>query len=390
MFAILLPLIYLSFISLGLPDAMLGAAWPSVAPQLGKTVSDLGLVSALSAIGAVISSLLSSKLIARFGTGKVMVGSVLLTAVMMLLFSYVNTYFLACVITLALGTGGGAVDAGLNGFVARNYKANHMSWLHFMWGVGATLGPVIIGVNLKGAGSWPAGYRTAALLQAILCAVLFLSLPWWRKAEGMDTGVGEQTQGVSIMEAIRTPGLLSVLAAYVCFVGFEAAAGVWAASFLEKQKGFDAASAALYSSLYFFGTTAGRGISGFVAIRIDSRRMIRLGFLLAFMGAVILALPLPRGAALAAYVLLGLGNAPIFPSMTFLTPQRFGHRISQTAIGLQMAAAYTGSTLIPPLTGILVRLISLQVVPLVTLFFVVAGFYFSQRIDARIQKHAAR
>lgn len=387
MFAVLLPLIYLSFISLGLPDAMLGAAWPTVSVQIGQTVSDLGFVSMLSAIGAVISSLLSGRLISRFGTGRVMVGSVFLTALMLLLYSYINSFFLACLITLLLGTGGGAVDAGLNGFVARNYKAHHMSWLHFMWGLGASLGPIIIGVNLKIA-DWSTGYRTAALLQGILCAVLALSLPLWSRAEQHTVEQGTATRHVPFLQAVRTPGLLYVLLAYVCFVGFEATAGVWATTILEQQKGFDPASAALYSSLYFLGTTVGRGISGFVAMKVDSRRMIRFGFLLAFAGGLLLALPLPRELSLVAFVLLGLGNAPIFPAMTFLTPRRFGNDISQTAIGLQMAAAYVGSTLIPPAAGLLVKAYSLQAVSYVVLFFIVLGFVFSQRIDRQIRSHA--
>lgn len=384
MFAFLLPLIYLSFVSLGLPDAMLGAAWPTVSIQIGQSVSDLGFVSMVSAIGAVISSLLSGRLIARFGTGRVLVGSVFLTALMLLAYSYINTFFMACLVTLFLGTGGGAVDAGLNGFVARNYKAHHMSWLHFMWGLGATLGPIIIGVNLKIA-TWSQGYRTAALLQGVLCAVLALSLPQWMKAERHTVETGTASRHIPFLQALRTPGLLMVLLSYVCFVGFEATAGVWATTILEQQKGFDPASAALFSSLYFLGTTVGRGISGFVAMKVDSRRMIRFGFSLAFVGGVLLALPLPREVSLAAFVLLGLGNAPIFPSMTFLTPKRFGNAVSQTAIGLQMAAAYAGSTLIPPAAGLLVKAFSLQVVAYVVLFFIVLGFWFSEQIDRRIQ-----
>jgi len=215
--------------------------------------------------------------------------------------------------------------------------------------------------------------------------VLALSLPLWMKAERHTVATGTASRHIPFLQAVRTPGLLMVLLSYVCFVGFEATAGVWAATLLEQQKGFDPASAALFSSLYFLGTTLGRGISGFVAMKVDSRRMIRFGFFLALSGGVLLALPLPREVSLAAFVLLGLGNAPIFPSMTFLTPQRFGNAVSQTAIGLQMAAAYAGSTLIPPAAGLLVKAFSLQAVPYVVLFFIILGLYFSEQIDRRIK-----
>lgn len=389
MFGLLLPLVYLSFVSLGLPDAMLGAAWPTLSVSLGKSIPDLGLVSMASTLGAAISSLVSGWLIHRFGTGRVLIASVFLTALMLLLYSFARSYAVVLLLTLPLGMGGGAVDAGLNGFVARNFEANHMSWLHFMWGVGATLGPLIIGFSLRVGTSWPGGYRLAALLQAILCAVLAFSLPLWRRAEHEDVAVSGERSHIRLKSVVRTPGLAFVMASFACFVGFESTAGIWAASFLEKQKGFEPVAAATFSSLYFLGTTLGRAASGFIALKIDSRRQIRLGCLLAFLGALLLLLPLHRVFALAGYVLLGLGNAPIFPSLTFLTPRRFGFAISQAAIGLQMASAYLGSTLIPPLTGILVRAVSLKAVPYVILLFIVAGFFFSQMIDARIQRKPA-
>ena len=389
MFSLLLPLVYLSFVSLGLPDAMLGAAWPAMSVQLGKAVSDLGLVSMLGTIGAVISSLISGRLIRAFGTGKVMAGSVLLTSLMLLLYSFADSYFLVCLMALPLGMGGGAVDAGLNGFVARNYKASHMSWLHCMWGVGATLGPLLIGINLNSGASWQGGYRTASLFQGSLFAVLLISLPLWLKAEKRDLSENKSGAALNFRQTIQTPGLRTAMLAFACFVGFEYTASVWAASFLESQKGFDPASAAMFSSLYFFGTTAGRAISGFVAIKVDSRRLIRLGCLLAFCGAVLLILPLPREAALVGYALLGLGNAPIFPSMIFLTPQRFGIAISQSAIGLQMASAYAGSTLMPPLTGLLVRFTSLQTVPYAILILITAAWFFTLRLDRRVKEQTA-
>ncbi len=382
MFSILLPLVYLSFISLGLPDSMLGAVWPAMAAQLGQDLSALGLVSMLVTMGTVISSLLSSRLIRSIGTGRVMVLSVFLTSFALLLYSFAQSYAVLCLLALPLGLGGGSVDAALNGFVARNYKASHMNWLHCMWGVGATLSPLIVGMNLRGAASWPGAYRTVSLLQGILFLVLFLSLPLWLKAEKRDPLASSGSDGhVSIARALRAPGLMTAMAAFACFVGFESVTGVWAASFLQGQKGFDTASAATFSSMYYFGTMLGRAVSGFIAIRVDSRRMIRFGILLAFFGALLLALPLPGWVALGGLVLLGLGNAPIYPAMIHLTPRRFGMALSQAAMGLQMAAAYIGSTLMPPLTGLLVRSVTLKAVPWVILTLIFFGLLLSRRID---------
>lgn len=382
MFGILLPLVYLSFISLGLPDSMLGAVWPAMAAQMGQDLSSLGLLSMLVTLGTVISSLLSSRLIRSLGTGRVMVLSVFMTSLILLLYSFARSYAVLCLLALPLGLGGGSVDAALNGFVARNYKASQMNWLHCMWGVGATISPLIAGASLSGAASWPGAYRTVSMLQGVLFLVLLLSLPMWRKAEKRDPlSASGSGQHISNAKALRTPGLITAMAAFACFVGFESVAGVWAASFLQGQKGFDTAAAASLSSMYYLGTMLGRAVSGFIAIKADSRKMIRLGVLLAFSGAVLLALPLPGFFSLAGFMLLGLGNAPIYPAMIHLTPRRFGMALSQAAMGLQMAAAYTGSTLLPPLTGALVRSASLQAVPWVILALILAGFLLSQQID---------
>ncbi len=388
MLSLLLPLVFLSFVSLGLPDSLLGAVWPAVAGQMGKELSALGLVAMLITLGTVVSSLFSSRMIRSLGTGRVMVMSVFLTSAVLLLYSFARNYAVLCLLALPLGLGGGSVDAALNGFVARNYKASHMNWLHCMWGVGATLSPVLAGISLRGAGGWPGAYRLVAIIQGVLFFALFVSLPQWLKAEKDDPlAASGSVSPMGNRKALRTPGLITAMAAFACFVGFESTAGVWASSFLKGGKGFDASTAALFSSLYYLGTTAGRAVSGFIAIRADSRKMIRLGCLLAFFGAMLLALPLNKEMSLAGYILLGLGNAPIYPSMIHLTPRRFRVNASQAAMGLQMAAAYTGSALLPPLIGALVHHYSLQVVPWMTMALVAAGYLLSRRID-RVTVHA--
>ncbi|MDD2561493.1 MAG: MFS transporter, partial [Eubacteriales bacterium] len=221
----LLIVVYLSFISLGLPDSMLGAAWPAIARDMGLEAADLGLVSMIVTLGTVISSLMSGRLIRSVGTGRVMILSVLVTAVVLLFFSFAGSYLLLCLLALPLGLGGGSVDAALNGFVARNYKASHMNWLHCMWGVGATISPLIMGANLRGSMGWPGGYRMVALLQGILFVILLISLPLWRRAEKKDPLASAGEKHISNRNALRTPGLMTAMAAFACFVGFEAIAG---------------------------------------------------------------------------------------------------------------------------------------------------------------------
>lgn len=384
MLSVLLPLIYLSFISLGLPDSLLGSAFPTMAVDFGADPGALGFAAALITLGTVISSLFSDQLIRKLGTGRVMVVSVALTAVALLMYSFAQSYLALCVLAIPLGLGGGSVDAALNGFVARNYQALHMNWLHCMWGIGATISPIIMGIHLKGSASWPGGYLTVAILQGVLTVVLLFSLPMWRRAEQLDPLSREDGQKkIPLAQTLKTPGLVTAMITFACFVGFEATAGVWATSYLKGQKGFDPATAALFSSLYFGGTTLGRVVSGLLSIRMDSKRLIKGGCTLGLLGVSLLILPLPREFALAGFVLLGLGNAPIYPAMIHLTPQRFGVQISQSAMGLQMAAAYTGSAATPVITGILVNAFHLQVVPWVVLALLLTGFVLSGRIDKK-------
>ena len=358
---LLLIIIYLAFISLGLPDSALGAAWPSMYGTLDVPVSYAGIISMLIALITTGSSLISHRLTARFGTAKVTAISAASTAIALMGFSLSTKFWQLCLWTLPYGLGAGGVDTSLNNYVAIHYKSHHMSWLHCMWGVGATLGPAIMGRALTGGFAWNVGYRWISLLQIAISATLFLSLPLWRSTQQQDE---EQTQPVSLRETIRMPG---VKAAMLCFFGYcalEQTAGLWAASYLTLHKGVPADIAAGFGSMYFIGLTIGRGLSGFAAMKLKDKSMIKLSFCMIGCGIAAMLLPLGKTMSLMGLVLIGLGSAPIFPCMIHSTPDFFGTEYSQAVIGLQMAGAYIGTSFMPALFGLIARNIMISLMPL--------------------------
>lgn len=361
---ILLVLIYLAFIGLGLPDSLLGAAWPQLRIDIGAPLSGAGMVSMIVTAGTIVSSLVSARVIRRFGTGKVTAVSTALTAAALLGYAFAPAYWWLCIMAIPLGLGAGAVDAALNNFVALHYKAHHMSWLHCFWGLGATAGPILLSVFLVRPQGWRTGIRSIGLLQLALVVVLTVSLPLWRKVtEKNEIGSDATSEPVSNREALRLRGLPAALLTFFCYCGAELSCGLWASSFLVASRGGAPAQAAGWVSLYYAGITAGRFFSGFAMHRLTCPAMIRLGGLTSLAGCVMLVLPLPTVFSAVALVLIGLGCAPVYPCMIHETPARFGEANSQTAMGLQMATAYCGSTLMPPLLGLLAQLVSVTVFP---------------------------
>lgn len=361
---ILLVLIYLAFIGLGLPDSLLGAAWPQLRIDIGAPLSGAGMVSMIVTAGTIVSSLASARVIRRFGTGKVTAISTALTAAALLGYAFAPAYWWLCIMAIPLGLGAGAVDAALNNFVALHYKAHHMSWLHCFWGLGATAGPILLSVFLARPQGWRTGIRSIGLLQLALVAVLTFSLPLWRKVtEKKEIGSAATSEPISNREALRLRGLPAALLTFFCYCGAELGCGLWASSFLVASRGVAPAQAAGWVSLYYAGITAGRFFSGFAMHRLTCPAMIRLGGLTSLAGCVMLVLPLPTVFSAVALVLIGLGCAPVYPCMIHETPARFGEANSQTAMGLQMATAYCGSTLMPPLLGLLAQLVSVTVFP---------------------------
>lgn len=350
---IFLALIYLAFISLGLPDSLLGSSWPLMHLSFGVPVGSAGFLAIIVSTGTILSSLLSHRLIRRFGTGAVMVGSVSLTAVALLGTSLAPSFWMLVVLAIPMGIGAGAVDSGLNAFVAKHYAAKHMNWLHCFWGVGAMLGPILISALTKSGFGWRSGYFSIAMLQVVLVALLLFSLPMWRQFEprSAQETTEKKAKRAPLLAPLRAAGAKYAMATFFLYVTVENSFILWGASYLVKVKDNLPEDAAGWVSLFFVGITVGRALSGILSTKLDSEKLIRLGIFLVLGGIVVLLLPLPAVVAPAALLLIGFGLAPIFPAMLHLTPVYFSKEDTQASMGLQMACAYTGSTLMPPLFG---------------------------------------
>lgn len=363
MTSLLLAVIYLSFISLGLPDALLGAAWPSMYGALGVPVSYAGIVSVIIALGTVVSSLMSDRLTYRLGTGRVTALSVAITAAALLGFSASGSFWMLCLWAIPYGLGAGSVDASLNNYVALHYASRHMSWLHCMWGVGASVGPYVMGIALTGGRGWQMGYRWISFLQIALTAILLASLRLWKKRPGQEGGE-EPEKPLGLRQVLAVGGVREVMLTFFCYCGIEQTAGLWASSYLVLNRGVDAQTAAGFASMFFLGITIGRGLSGFITMKLNDKQMVRLGCGIIAVGAAALLLPLGEGAALAGLVLVGLGCAPVYPCLIHSTPEHFGAQRSQAIIGIQMASAYVGTCLMPPLFGILAEHVGIWLFPI--------------------------
>lgn len=352
MFQLLLTIIYLSFISLGLPDGLLGAAWPTMFEELGVPVSYAGILSFIICVGTIVSSLLSDRLTHWLGAGKITAISVSMTAIALLGFSFSSSFGMLCLLAIPYGLGAGSVDAALNNYVALHYSSRHMSWLHCMWGIGASSGPYIMGLCLSVGKPWNMGYRWIGLIQVVLTAILFISLPiWFKRNKTEETPTSENP--LSLQSIFRLPGAKEIMIAFFCYCALEQTAGLWAASYLTFHAGLSEKTAASYAGIFFLGMTVGRAISGFVASKYNDTQMIRFGFVTIAIGLVALLLPFGWVLSLIGLLLIGLGCAPIYPCVIHATPEHFGADKSQALIGVQMASAYIGTALMPPLFGII-------------------------------------
>ena len=358
---LLLAIIYMAFISLGLPDGLLGAAWPSMVPELGTPVSFAGVIFIIISVGTVVSSLLSQRLNLRFGPGRVTAFSVAMTAAALFGFASCRSTWQLCLWALPYGLGAGSVDACLNNYVALHYASRHMSWLHCMWGIGASVGPYIMGAVLSAGRHWSAGYHAIGVLQLALTAVLLLSLPLWKKGDGQEEG--EKAKPLGLKEIFAIPGAKPLLLAFFCYCALEQTMGLWAGSYLALYRSFTPERAAGFTGLFFLGITLGRALNGFLTIRFSDSLLTRAGFVIIALGIAAVLLPLGDALALAGLVLVGLGCAPVYPCIIHATPARFGAGRSQAVIGILMAGAYLGNCLMPPLFGLIANHISIGLLP---------------------------
>lgn len=361
MIHILLVIIYLAFISLGLPDSLLGSAWPVMHMEFSVPISYAGAVSMMIAAGTIISSLLSDRLTRKLGTGRVTAISVGMTAAALFGFSISGTYWMTLLWAIPYGLGAGSVDAALNNYVALHYASRHMSWLHCFWGVGASVGPVIMGAAITGGRGWNGGYRIISILQIILTAILVFSLPLW-KGRGEEKKENEAVP-LSLRQIIGIPGAKSVMVCFFCYCALEQTTGLWASTFLMLRWNVSAEQAATLAGLFFIGITTGRAISGFATFKFNDSQMVRIGQGIMLAGIIIMLLPISKTLAMIGIVAIGVGCAPVYPSLIHSTPDHFGADKSQAIIGFQMASAYLGTCLMPPLFGVLANALSIGLMP---------------------------
>ncbi len=362
MVSFLLAVIYLSFISLGLPDALLGSAWPVMHLELGAPISWAGILSMIIAGGTILSSLMSDRLTHWLGAGKVTAISVLMTALALFGFSISNSFWMLCLIALPYGLGAGGVDAALNNYVALHYESRHMSWLHCFWGVGASIGPYVMGYSLSTSLGWQGGYRIISILQIALTAVLIFSLPQWKKSAS-ENGEEVTAKALTLPQILAIPGAKAVFTCFFCYCALEQTAMLWSASYLNLHAGVDPQTAASLASMCVLGITIGRALSGFLTMKLNDTQMIRLGQGIIAAGVLTLLLPLGYPGSLAGLILVGLGCAPIYPCIIHSTPALFGADKSQAIIGVQMASAYVGTLAMPPLFGLIAQNITVSLLP---------------------------
>ena len=384
MASLLLALIYVCFISLGLPDSLLGSAWPVLHREISVPVSFAGIVSATICAGTILSSLFSDKLLRKFGAGKMTAVSIALTAMGLFGFSGSDRFWLLMLWAIPYGLGAGGVDAVLNNYVALHYKPQHMSWLHCMWGVGASISPYIMSFSLMRFDSWNNGYLFVAVIQAVLSAGIFLSIPLWKKGMQAEEDGGEETvpAALSFREIFAIKGAIPCFVTFFCYCSLELTTSLWASSYLVTKWSFSPEAAASFASMFYIGVTFGRFINGFFAMRFSDRFLIRVGCTMIVVGIGLLCLPFDAAFALVGFAIIGLGCAPIYPCIIHMTPDVFGKDKSQAMIGIQMAFAYTGFLVMPPLFGVIAEHISISLLP-VFQFGLLAAMFLTHEMVVR-------
>lgn len=367
MYLFLLALIYLAFISLGLPDSLLGSAWPLMHLEMGVPISYMGIITMLISGGTIVSSLMSDRLTRKFGTKILTVASVFLTVIALFGFSFANNFSMLIVFAIPYGIGAGAIDAALNNYVALHYKAKHMSWLHCFWGVGTIVSPFVMGYALTSS-TWNNGYRIVGFMQLVIAIILLLTLPVWKVNEDIGSTSGED---VGLFKALRIKGVPFLLLGFLAYCAAETTTMQWASTYFVEVKGISVERAASFASLFYIGITAGRFISGFITDKLGDRKMILLGSSVLIVGILTLAIPSSSyELAFASFIIIGLGCAPIYPCIIHSTPYNFGAKNSGVIIGIQMASAYLGATFMPPIFGVLGNASTFAIMPLYLLVFV--------------------
>lgn len=376
MYTLLLVLIYIAFISLGLPDSLLGSGWPVMHAQLGVPISFMGLISMVISGGTIVSSLMSDRLTRRFGTQIITTVSVFLTAAALLGFSVSGQFWMLILFAVPYGLGAGAIDAALNNYVALHYTSRHMSWLHCFWGVGTIVSPFVMSYALTNF-TWNIGYRLIGFVQMGIFLLLLLTLPAW-KANQKNSQSSQENMG--LFRALKIKGVPSLLLGFFAYCAAESTTMNWASTYLVEAKGITASQAAGLASLFYIGLTIGRFLGGFVMNKLGDRRMILLGTAILICGIAALLFPGSNNmVSFAGLIIIGFGCAPIYPCIIHSTPYNFGAENSGVIIGIQMASAYVGSTFMPPLFGFLGNRIGFGIFPVYLIIFVALMICMTER-----------
>lgn len=384
MTSILLVIIYIAFISLGLPDSVLGAAWPSIYRDFDVPVSYMGIISMIISVGTVISSLQSDRLVKKFGVGNVTTFSVAMTAISLIGFSTCDSMWMMCLWAVPYGLGAGSVDAALNNYVAVNYASRHMSWLHCMWGLGAAVGPYAISYVLTNGHGWSNGYRIIGIFQIIFTFIMIFSIPLWKKQDNKNETGDKDSTPLKIKDILKLKGVREVLITFFCYCALEQTTMQWASTYLNSWHDIDADEAAGYASLFLIGITVGRALSGFLTIVFSDAKMIRIGQCLILFGIICLFIPGPDIVCLTGLVVIGFGCAPIYPCIIHSTPAYFGSDKSQAIVGVQMASAYIGTTVAPPLFGMIGNHISMSLLPVCILLILIVMIVMHERLLKKV------
>ena len=368
MYLLLLAVIYLAFIGLGLPDSLLGSAWPTIRVEFGVPLSYMGMVSMIISGGTIFSGLMSERITKKFGTRTVTTVSTLLTAVALLGFSTTTDFYQMCLWAIPYGLGAGAIDAALNNYVALYYNSRHMSWLHCFWGVGTIISPYIMSYALTRT-VWTNGYRMVSYLQFSIVVVLLLTFPLWKINKG-NKEIEENTEVLGLKGALKIKGVPYLLTGFFAYCAAEATTMLWASSYLEGTRGVSKDKAAALGALFFIGITVGRFLAGFITDKLGDNRSIRIGTAIALFGVICTAIPIEI-VTMMGFIIIGLGCAPVYPCIIHSTPANFGAENSQGIIGIQMASAYVGSTFMPPFFGLIANYVDLKLMPLYLAFFLI-------------------
>ncbi len=372
MATLLLVIIFIDFIGLGIPDSLFGPAWPAIYSELSLPVSLGSCVSIITTAGTITASLLSARLIRRFGTAKITAASTILTAISLLGFSFSKNFIFLCLFAIPLGLGGGAIDSGLNNYVALHYKATHMNFLHCFYGVGVTVSPYLMSRALSHANDWRSGYRYAFYIQIVIAAITVLSVPLWKKVSHRDSEGAEEAQvNVPLLHQAKDRRIRMAWLMFICSCAIECTCGSWGSTFLVESRGLSEESAAKVIMFYYMGIAVGRFLSGVLAYKLSSWKIIKIGFCVIAVALCMLFVPYSITVCTVALFLIGLGNGPVFPNLVHLTPEHFGKDVSQAIVGSQMAMAYVGIMFFPMIYGQFAQNVTPDILPIyITLFFV--------------------